>query len=178
MRIFIEKTKSWNRGVYKWMMWRARGHGCKVKRTDAVNSERVGPAVGDHEEGEKALVRGKDGARGGAGQGRKGKDKAGHTVVCSTGAQRAQSEGTKYDRAVVQSTCGYVSAGQHPGGVATRGPVLGMHRGGGVGAVAGPDNDSMGVPDNDHAHYRRPGRVVRTSATTTQGSARGQGGAP
>ena len=36
-----------------------------------------------------------------------------------------------------------------------RGPVLGMHQGGGAGTVAGPENDSMGVPDRYHAHYGR-----------------------
>ena len=57
------------------------------------------------------------------------------------------------------------------GGVRSRAPVLEMHKGGGAGAMARPENDGMGVPDSDPVHYGRPGRVVRTSATTAKGSA-------
>ena len=43
--------------------------------------------------------------------------------------------------------------------------MLEMHKVGRAGAVAGPENDGMGVPDWDHAHYGRQGTVVGTSAT-------------
>ena len=38
-------------------------------------------------------------------------------------------------------------------------------------AVVGPEDDSMGVRDSDHALYRCPGTVVGTSATAAKGSA-------
>ena len=56
----------------------------------------------------------------------------------------------------------------------TGGLVPVMHQGGGAGTVAGPENDGMGVPDRDHAHYGRQGTVVGAGATAAQGAAGGQ----
>ena len=46
-----------------------------------------------------------------------------------------------------------------------------MHKGGGAGAMAGAEDDGIGVANSDQAHYVLPRTVVRTSATTVQGSA-------
>ena len=54
--------------------------------------------------------------------------------------------------------------------------MLEVHGGSGAGSLAGPENDGMGVPYSDHAHYRHPGAVVGSSATPPQGGAGGQGG--
>ena len=47
--------------------------------------------------------------------------------------------------------------------------MLEMHTGGRAGAVAGPENDGMCVPNCNHARSGRPGTVVGTSATAAQG---------
>ena len=54
---------------------------------------------------------------------------------------------------MVRCPCGYVPERQHPGGGRTGVLVLEMHQGGGAGTEAVPENDGMGVPNRDHAHY-------------------------
>ena len=54
--------------------------------------------------------------------------------------------------------------------------MLEMHKGGGAGTMAGPENDRVGVPDGNHKHYRRQGTVVGTRAEAAQGGAGGRGG--
>ena len=83
----------------------------------------------------------------------------------------AKGEGTRYERAVVRCTCGYVPQRQPAAGGGAGGPVLEMHKGGRAGAVAGPENDGMGVSDRDGAHYGCLGTVMETGAEAAQGSA-------
>ena len=45
---------------------------------------------------------------------------------------------------------------------------VGKHKGGGAGAVAGPEKDSMSVPDRDNAHYGCQDTVVGTCAEAAQ----------
>ena len=132
-------------GVYKGMMRRARG------QEDGGNTTREG----------------------GAGQRREGQGQTGHTVMCAAGTQRAEGEGAECNRAVVQCPCGYVPERQDPGGDRTGGPVLEMHQGGLAGPVASPENDGMGVPNRDHAHYGRQGTVVGAGTAAAQGGAGG-----
>ena len=103
---------------------RAR-NACKVQKADTTNVERVGGTLGNHKEGKKVQGRGKDGARGGAGQRKERQREARNSVVCSAGAQGAQGEGRGYRRAVVRSASGYFPAGQNPGMSLDRGTIAG-----------------------------------------------------
>ena len=74
----------------------------KVEQEDAQAVERVGSAVGDPEEEAKMWERrGGAATEIGAGQGGEGQGQTGHTVVCAAGTQRAEGEGTEFDRVVV-----------------------------------------------------------------------------
>ena len=148
----------------------------QVGKTDAKGVERMGGTMGDHKQETKARERSRACTREGAGQGRKRQGQAGHTVVCAAPTQGPEGEGARYQRAVIRCPCGYVPERQHPGGGRTGGPVLDMHQGGGAGTVAGPENDSMGVPDRNHAHYGRQGTVVGAGTAAAQGGAGGRGG--
>ena len=57
---------------------------------------------------------------------------------------------------------------QHHGGGRTGGPVLEMHQ-----PVASPEHDGIGVPDRDHAQYRRQGTVVGAGTAAAKGGAGG-----
>ena len=160
-------------GVYNWLMRRARGHETRTrwdKLTQRMWKEWVAQwgitrkvkarGEGERAEGENALNRGE-----------REKGRRGILLVCFVETQRAAGERAKYGLAVLRCTCGYVPERQHPGGARAQGPVLEMHKGGGAGAVASPENDGVGLPDCDRAHYGRPGTVVGTSATAAKGDA-------
>ena len=51
--------------------------------------------------------------------------------------------------------------------------MLEMHQGGEAGTVAGAENDGMGVPDRNQAHYRCQRTVVGAGATAAKGGAGG-----
>ena len=51
--------------------------------------------------------------------------------------------------------------------------MLEMHERCGAGTVAGPENDGMGVPDPDHAHYGRQRTVVGAGTAAAEGGAGG-----
>ena len=46
--------------------------------------------------------------------------------------------------------------------------MLEMHKGGGAGVMAGPENDGMGASDCEHVHYGSLGTVVGTGAEAAQ----------
>ena len=51
--------------------------------------------------------------------------------------------------------------------------MLEVHQGGGANPVASPTDDGVGVPERDHAHYRRQGAVVGAGAAAAQGGVGG-----